>query len=138
MKLVEVIAAEKTNPDVSNTVKEFAIKLGKSPVMAKDMPGFIVNRVTRPYFIESLRALEDDAASHETIDKLLESSGFKMGPFRLMDLIGLDSNYLVSSFIWKSFDKHPRFTPSDIQKDLVDAGNHGRKTGKGFYEYEKS
>jgi 3-hydroxybutyryl-CoA dehydrogenase len=104
--------------------------------MAKDAPGFIVNRVARHYYVEGLKVLEENVASHEDIDALLESSGFKMGPFRLMDLIGVDTNFSVTSSIYNLFHQDGKFRPSRIQQQKVDAGLHGRKSGKGFYTYE--
>jgi 3-hydroxybutyryl-CoA dehydrogenase len=135
MKLVEVIVGAATNEEIAKTIYDLSIKLGKTPVMAKDSPGFIVNRVARHYYVESLKALEENVASFENIDKLLESSGFKMGPFKLMDLIGVDTNYSVTSSMFEQFSFDSKFRPSRIQKQKVDAGHHGKKTGKGFYEY---
>ena len=109
--------------------------MGKVPVPTKDTPGFIVNRVARHYYVESLKTLEDDIASFETIDLLLESSGFKMGPFKLMDLIGIDTNYLVTTSLYEGFDKDPKFKPNPIQQKKITEGNLGKKTGKGFYNY---
>ncbi len=135
MKLVEVISGVDTEPAVAETVSELAVKLGKKAVRAKDAPGFIVNRVARHYYVESLKILEEGIADFETIDRLLESRGFKMGPFRLMDLIGVDTNFAVTSSMFSSFQYDPKFRPSRIQQQKVDAGHHGRKSGKGFYEY---
>lgn len=137
MKLVEVISGAETSAEVCNTLMELSKKLGKVPVMAKDSPGFIVNRVARHYYVEALKILEEQAAELETIDALCESAGFKMGPFRLMDLIGVDTNFSVTSSMYEQFFYDPKFRPSRIQKQKVDAGHHGRKTGKGFYTYEQ-
>lgn len=137
MKLVEVILGAAATSDVASTIYELAMSMGKKPVYVNDSPGFIVNRVARHYYVEGLKLLEENVADHETIDALLESSGFKMGPFRLMDLIGVDTNYSVTSSMYESFHFDAKFRPSRIQQQKVDAGNFGRKTGKGFYDYSK-
>lgn len=137
MKLIEVISGAATDEQVAKTIYELALKLGKTPVMAKDAPGFIVNRVARHFYVESLKVLEENVASHESIDRLMEASGFKMGPFRLMDLIGVDTNFSVTTSMFNSFYQDSKFRPSRIQQQKVDAGFHGRKSGKGFYTYEK-
>ncbi|WP_317040703.1 3-hydroxyacyl-CoA dehydrogenase NAD-binding domain-containing protein [Roseivirga misakiensis] len=136
MKLVEVISGAATSLAVANTVYELAKKLGKVPVMAKDAPGFIVNRVARHFYVEGLRVLEEDVCDVEGIDRLVESSGFKMGPFRLMDLIGVDTNYSVTESMFNAFHQDSKFRPSRIQQQKVDAGHHGRKSKKGFYNYD--
>lgn len=136
MKLVEVISGATTAPETAETIKALALKLGKTPVMAKDSPGFIVNRVARHFYIEALKLLEEGVADVETIDKLMQASGFKMGPFELMDLIGVDTNYSVTTSMFEAFHYDSKFRPSRIQQQKVDAGHHGRKSGKGFYTYE--
>ncbi len=138
MKLVEVISGEFTNPEIAETIKQLTIELGKIPAMAKDSPGFIVNRVARHFYVESLRVLEENVASFETIDDLMEASGFKMGPFRLMDLVGNDINFSVTSSLYESFHYDPKFRPSRIQQQKVEAGHLGRKTGRGFYDYRST
>ncbi|AYA37694.1 3-hydroxybutyryl-CoA dehydrogenase [Hymenobacter oligotrophus] len=135
MPLVEIISGAATAPEVSERVRELAVALGKKPVLAADAPGFIVNRVARHYYVESLKALEEGVAPLETIDELLESAGFRMGPFKLMDLIGVDTNFAVTSSLYHAFHYDPKFRPSRIQQQKVDAGHHGRKSGRGFYQY---
>jgi 3-hydroxybutyryl-CoA dehydrogenase len=136
MKLVEVISGAATSPEVARTIEQLALKLEKTPVMAQDSPGFIVNRVARHYYVEGLKLLEEGVADVETIDKLMQASGFKMGPFELMDLIGVDTNFSVTTSMFEAFHYDPKFRPSRIQQQKVDAGHHGRKSGKGFYNYK--
>lgn len=138
MKLVEVIGGAQTSPAVSGLMKEFVLTLGKVPVVAKDSPGFIVNRVARHYYVESLKLLEENVADVETIDRLLQATGFRMGPFRLMDLIGVDVNFAVTASMYEAFHQDPKFRPSRIQAQKVSAGELGKKTGKGFYDYTKN
>ena len=135
MKLVEVVKTDRTAPDMTQTICELVKMMNKTPVVCKDSPGFIVNRVARPYYIESLRLAEEGLASFEQIDRLLEATGFKMGPFKLMDLIGNDVNYAVSCSVYDQLDKPARLKPSYIQKEKVDKAELGRKTGKGYYIY---
>ncbi|OGX86387.1 3-hydroxyacyl-CoA dehydrogenase NAD-binding domain-containing protein [Hymenobacter glacialis] len=135
MPLVEVISGVATAPAVADAVEALAKRLGKTPVRAADAPGFIVNRVARHYYVESLKIVEENVASFEVVDELLEASGFKMGPFRLIDLIGVDTNFSVTSAMFASFHQDAKFRPSRIQQQKVDAGHHGRKTGQGFYTY---
>lgn len=136
MKLVEVIKGARTNEQITEISREFVLRIGKVPVIAADSPGFIVNRIARLYYVEALKLLEEGVADLETIDNIMESSGFKMGPFRLMDLIGVDTNYSVTESQYQLFNHEPRFRPSRIQKQKVDAGLHGRKTKEGFYKYD--
>ena len=136
MKLVEVISGAATSTATAETIKALAEKLGKTAVMAKDSPGFIVNRVARHFYVEGLKLLEEGVADVETIDKLMRASGFRMGPFELMDLIGVDTNYAVTSAMFEAFHYDAKFRPSRIQQQKVDAGHQGRKSGKGFYIYE--
>jgi len=135
MKLVEVVKTGYTSPGVTQTICELARRMGKIPVVCKDSPGFIVNRVARPFYIESLRLAEEGVASFEQIDNLLEATGFKMGPFKLMDLIGNDVNHAVSCSVYDQLGQPERLKPSYIQKEKVDKGELGRKTGKGYYNY---
>ncbi|MDO6390494.1 3-hydroxyacyl-CoA dehydrogenase NAD-binding domain-containing protein [Pontibacter sp. BT731] len=136
MKLVEVISGAATSPEVAETIRQLALKLDKKPVMAKDAPGFIVNRVARHFYVEGLKLLEEGVADAKGIDRLMQASGFKMGPFELMDLIGVDTNYSVTSSMFEAFHYDPKFRPSRIQQQKVDAGHHGRKSGKGFFDYQ--
>ncbi|MBU3661627.1 MAG: 3-hydroxybutyryl-CoA dehydrogenase [Bacteroidetes bacterium] len=135
MKLVEIISGVQTENSVAQDCLQWVSSLGKTCVMAKDAPGFIVNRVARHYYVEGLKVLEEQVASFEDIDALMESSGFKMGPFRLMDLIGVDTNFSVTNSIYQLFHGDAKFRPSRIQQQKVDAGYHGKKSGKGFYAY---
>jgi 3-hydroxybutyryl-CoA dehydrogenase len=135
MKLVEIIKTEATEETVIQAMILFVKTLDKSPVVCNDSPGFIVNRVARPFYIESLRLLEEDKSSLQTIDHLLEARGFKLGPFKLMDLIGNDVNYAVSTSVYEQLNKPERLRPSAIQKEKVEQGNLGKKTSKGYYEY---
>lgn len=137
MKLVEVIAGTETNPALILLMKEFTAALGKVAVEVKDSPGFIVNRVARHFYVESLKVMEDKVTSFEGIDKLMRSAGFKMGPFELMDLIGIDVNYAVTTSVYEGFQKAHKFKPSNIQYQKISEGNLGKKSGKGFYEYSK-
>jgi 3-hydroxybutyryl-CoA dehydrogenase len=138
MALVEVISGLATNSDVAATVYATAAAWGKSPVHAKSTPGFIVNRVARPYYAEGLRLLSEQAGDAATIDAILrEAGGFRMGPFELMDLIGHDVNFAVTQSVFQAYFNDPRFTPSLQQQELVSAGYLGRKTGRGFYAYGK-
>ncbi len=135
MKLVEVIRGVETSLETVESLKNFSKKLGKTPVVAKDSPGFIVNRVARHYYVEALKMLEENNSDIQTIDKLLKVSGFKMGSFELMDLIGLDVNFSVTSSMFSAFHQDSKFRPSRIQQQKVDAGHLGVKSLKGFYNY---
>lgn len=135
MKLVEIIKGVQTSQEIADGCKKIIESMGKVCVVANDSPGFIVNRVARHYYVEGLKILEENVADLETIDQLMESSGFKMGPFRLMDLIGVDTNFSVTSSMFGLFHLDGKFRPSRIQQQKVDAGYHGRKAGRGFYEY---
>lgn len=139
MQLVEVISGVTTDAELAQTVFDTAAAWNKRPVHARSTPGFIVNRVARPFYAEALRLLEEGAADSATIDALLrESGGFRMGPFQLMDLIGQDVNYAVTCSVFDAFYQDKRFLPSLIQKELVDGGLLGRKSGRGFYDYSES
>jgi 3-hydroxybutyryl-CoA dehydrogenase len=136
MALVEVVSGLATSPDVAATVFATAASWGKSPVHARSTPGFIVNRVARPFYGEALRLLEEGAADCATLDAILrDAGGFRMGPFELMDLIGHDVNFAVTSSVHAAFHGDPRYRPSIVQQELVRAGRLGRKSGRGFYAY---
>jgi len=136
MPLVEIVRGAATDPGVANELHELARRWGKIPVSARSTPGFIVNRVARPFYAEALRVLEERGAGCATIDAVMrECGGFRMGPFELMDLIGNDVNYAVTRSVFEAFNGDPRFTPSNLQLELVQAGYLGRKSGHGFYEY---
>lgn len=136
MKLVEVVKSDHTNKQTTEIIIELVRQMGKTPVLCKDSPGFIVNRVARPFYIEALRLVEEGYASFSQVDFLLEASGFRMGPFRLMDLIGNDVNYAVSCSIYEQLNQPQRLKPSDIQKEKVERNELGRKTKRGYYNYE--
>jgi len=136
MKLVEVIRGPRTSQEVVDAAVAFARELGKTTVVARDVPGFIVNRVARNYYNEAQRIAMEQAAQPEQIDRCMRAIGFKMGPFELMDLIGVDVNLDVTKSMYGQYFNEPRFTPSLMQQQYVDAGLHGKKTGGGFYPYE--
>ena len=138
MKLVEIIPAIQTSPKVLKDSRSIIDAWGKLTVQAIDTPGFIVNRVARPFYGEALRILEEGVADVATIDwAMTELAGFRMGPFTLMDYIGNDVNYVVTETVFKSFYYDPRYKPSFTQQRLSQAGYHGRKTGRGFYDYSE-
>lgn len=136
MALVEVVSGLATRADVAHTLHATATAWGKTAVHAKSTPGFIVNRVARPYYGEALRVLHEGGADCATLDAVMrEAGGFRMGPFELMDMIGLDVNYAVTCSVWQAYFNDPRYTPSLIQRELTDAGFFGKKSGRGFYDY---
>jgi len=137
MNLVEVVRGTSTDDSVVSIMMDFSKSLNKTAVVVKDSPGFIVNRVARHYYVEALKLLEEGVASHEQIDRLLRNAGFKMGPFELMDLIGMDINFAVTSSLYQAFHQDPKFRPSRIQQQKVMAGHLGKKTGRGFFDYTK-
>lgn len=136
MALVEIVSGLATDRAVADTLFATATAWGKTPVHAKSTPGFIVNRVARPYYAEALRLAQEGAADFATIDAVMrEAGGFRMGPFELMDMIGHDVNFAVTNSVWRAFYNDQRFLPSLIQQELVDAGFYGKKSGRGFYDY---
>lgn len=135
MKLVEVVQTPFSNQQTIDAIWQTAQQMQKTPVLCKDAPGFIVNHVARPYYLEALKLVEQGIGDYATIDTLLEASGFKMGPFRLMDLIGNDINYAVSCQVYDALGQPQRLQPSPIQKERVEKGELGRKAGKGYYQY---
>ena len=136
LPLVEVVSGLATRADVAQTIYATAAAWGKEPVHATSTPGFIVNRCARPFYGEAWRLLNERAASPATIDAVMrEAGGFRMGPFELMDLIGHDVNLAVTTSVWQAYHYDPRYTPSVAQRELVDAGYHGRKTRRGIYDY---
>jgi 3-hydroxybutyryl-CoA dehydrogenase len=137
MKLVEVVQGDQTSTNVTDELMNVCRQLGKIPVLCKDAPGFIVNRVARHYYLEAMKIVEAEIASPEEVDRIMESSGFKMGPFKLMDLIGLDINLAVSRSLYEALQQPARLKPSSLQEQKVHQGLLGRKTGKGFYSYDK-
>ncbi len=137
MQLVEIVRGKQTSTDAVKVATEVALRLKKTPVVCSDTPGFIVNRVARPFYGEALRILSEGVASIEEIDKIIKlEGGFKMGPFELMDLIGIDVNYAVTKSVYDQFFQEPRFRPHPIQRQMVEGGTLGRKTKKGFYSYK--
>ena len=137
MKLVEVVRGKQTSDQTVKTTCDLAAKMKKVPVVCRDTPGFIVNRIARPFYGEALRLLGEGVATVEEIDRIVKlEGGFKMGPFELMDLIGIDVNYAVTKSVYEQFFQEPRFRPHPIQRQMVEAGTLGRKTKKGFYIYK--
>jgi 3-hydroxybutyryl-CoA dehydrogenase len=135
MKLVEIVSTEYTNKQTLDTIIELASQMGKVTVICKDSPGFIVNRVARPFYTEALRLTEEGHTNFAMADKLLEATGFRMGPFKLMDLIGNDINYAVSCSVYEQMNKPERLKPSFIQEQKVKEGKFGKKSGEGYYKY---
>jgi 3-hydroxybutyryl-CoA dehydrogenase len=135
MKLVEIVRGAATDDKTIAQLKDLCQRLGKQSVLVQDSPGFIVNRVARHFYLEPLKIVEEQVADCQTVDALMKATGFRMGPFELMDLIGLDVNLAVTQSIYDSFQHDPKFQPSRLQRQKVNAGHLGRKTGSGFYRY---
>ncbi|WP_232330853.1 MULTISPECIES: 3-hydroxyacyl-CoA dehydrogenase family protein [unclassified Thermoactinomyces] len=136
MALVEVVAGMATSPALVEAVSEWIRTLGKEPVKVKDVPGFLVNRVARPFHTEAYRIVQEGTAGKAQVDRIIRSAGFKMGPFELQDLIGIDINYAASVSVYEGYFHDPRFRPHFVQQRMVESGALGRKTGKGHYSYE--
>jgi len=137
MKLVEVVKGKDTSDEVADELMKVCHKMNKTPVLCIDAPGFIVNRVARHYYLEAMKLVEMGIASFENVDEIMEASGFKMGPFKLMDLIGMDINLAVSTSLYEAFGHEQRFKPSILQIEKVKNHELGKKTGKGFYNYSE-
>jgi 3-hydroxybutyryl-CoA dehydrogenase len=137
MKLVEIIRTKYNSDEILNRVLVFTRQIKKTGVVCRDAPGFIVNHVARPFYLEALRLSEMEVSDMSTIDRLMESAGFKMGPFHLMDLIGNDINYTVSCSLYEALGKPTRLKPSAVQEAMVKDGKLGKKTGGGFFQYNK-
>lgn len=138
MQLVEIVKGDSTAQKTVDEAEALVRAFGKTPVQVKDTPGFVVNRIARPFYNEALRLTSDGVASIEQIDRIVREEGrFRMGPFELMDLIGIDVNLSVTQSLYDSFFQEPKFRPSHLQDRMVRSGQLGRKTGKGFYRYEK-
>lgn len=138
MPLVEVIPSLLTEKSLAEKIYSLMKDWGKTPVIAKDIPGFIVNRIARPYYGEALRIVEENIATVEQVDDAMKTLGnFKMGPFELMDLIGVDVNFSVTKTVYNEYFYDPKYKPSLLQQRMSEAKLHGRKTGKGFYDYSE-
>lgn len=135
MKLVEVVKGKLTSDKTTSQIMDLCRQLNKTPVLCNDAPGFIVNRVARHYYLEALQLVESGKTTFEQADAAMENAGFKMGPFKLMDMIGMDINLAVTTSLYEAFGKAVRFKPSVLQTEKVAKNELGKKTGKGFYIY---
>lgn len=136
MRLVEVIRGDSTSDATVATGRAFVADIGKTAVLCRDSPAFIVNRIARPFYGEALRLLGEQVADPKTIDWLISSLGFRMGPFELLDLIGLDVNLAVTQSVYDAYFQDPKYRPHPIQRRMVDSGRLGRKSGRGFYDHK--
>ncbi len=137
MRLVEVVAGQFTEAFVVEKVVQIASEVGKLAIRVTDTPGFVVNRVARPFYLEALRIAGSQVASVQAIDRIIKSTGFKMGPFELQDLIGIDVNYAVTASVYESYFQESRFRPHGLQRSMIQSGNIGKKTGRGYYSYDR-
>lgn len=137
MQLVELIRSDFTSEETVTAVRTYVAQLGKTAVLCQDTPAFIVNRVARPFYGEAFRLLGENATDAATVDKLMRSIGFRMGPFELIDLIGCDVNLAVTQSVYDAYFQEPKYRPHPIQRRMVESGRLGRKTGHGFYDYDK-
>ena len=135
MALIEVIPGPATEASVTEALTHLTRRLGKTPVVAADTPGFIVNRIQRALYLEAFRIFEAGDASVTAIDEAIRAAGFRLGPFELADVVGTDVNLAAGQSIFEGFDRHPRFRPADVQRRVVEAGRLGRKSGAGYYDY---
>lgn len=137
MRLVEVVSGRFTDSAVVEKIVQIATAVGKLPIRVTDTPGFVVNRVARPFYLEALRIAGAQVASVQAIDHIIKAAGFKMGPFELQDLIGIDVNYAVTVSVYESYFQEPRFRPHGLQRSMVQSKKLGKKTGGGYYTYER-
>jgi 3-hydroxybutyryl-CoA dehydrogenase len=138
MELVEIVAGDESGEPALQLAADIARRMGRTPIRARDSVGFVANRCVRPFFLESLRMLAEGLASHQDIDRIVRlGAGLRMGPFELMDLIGIDVNFAIAKSFWEQSFGEPRWRPNPIHERMVAAGRLGRKTGRGFYRYEK-